>query len=178
MKKKKNSSFVVIALLLIVTISIGYAALSTTLNINGTSTIKTNTWDVHFANVKVTTNTGATVTKAPTITEGKTTEVTYNVALNQPGSVYEFTVDVVNGGTIAAKTSAAPTLGGNTQTAIFNYTVTWSDGSAITANTALAAGATKTAKVRIEYKKDITATQLPSADTALSLTCSIPYVQA
>lgn len=178
MKKKKNSSFVVIALLLIVTISIGYAALSATLNINGTSTIKTNTWDVHFANVKVTTNTGATVTKAPTITEGKTTEVTYNVALNQPGSVYEFTVDVVNGGTIAAKTSAAPTLGGNTQTAIFNYTVTWSDGSLITANTALAAGATKTAKVRVEYKKDITAAQLPSADTALSLTCSIPYVQA
>ena len=178
MKKKKNSSFVVIALLLIVTISIGYAALSTTLNINGTSTIKTNTWDVHFANVKVTTNTGATVTKAPTITEGKTTEVTYNVALNQPGSVYEFTVDVVNGGTIDAKTSATPTLGGNTQTAIVNYTVTWSDGSAITANTALAAGATKTAKVRVEYKKDITAAQLPSADTALSLTCSIPYVQA
>lgn len=178
MKKKKNSSFVVIALLLIVTISIGYAALSATLNINGTSTIKTNTWDVHFANVKVTTNTGATVTKAPTITEGKTTEVTYNVALNQPGSVYEFTVDVVNGGTIAAKTSATPTLGGNTQTAIVNYTVTWSDGSPITANTALAAGATKTAKVRVEYKKDITAAQLPSADTALSLTCSIPYVQA
>lgn len=178
MKKKKNSSFVVIALLLIVTISIGYAALSATLNINGTSTIKTNTWDVHFANVKVTTNTAATVTKAPTITEGKTTEVTYNVALNQPGSVYEFTVDVVNGGTIAAKTSATPTLGGNTQTAIVNYTVTWSDGSPITANTALAAGATKTAKVRVEYKKDITAAQLPSADTALSLTCSIPYVQA
>lgn len=178
MKKKKNSSFVVIALLLIVTISIGYAALSTTLNINGTSTIKTQSWDVHFENVKVTTNTGVTVTKAPTITEGKTTEVTYNVALNQPGSVYEFTVDVVNDGTIAAKTSATPTLGGNTQTAIVNYTVTWSDGSAITANTALAAGATKTAKVRVEYKKDITAAQLPSADTALSLTCSIPYVQA
>ena len=178
MKKKKNSSFVVIALLLIVTISIGYAALSTTLNINGTSTIKTQTWDVHFANVKVTTNTGATVTKAPTITEGKTTEVTYNVALNEPGSVYEFTVDVVNGGSIAAKTSAAPTLGGNTQTGIFNYTVTWSDGSAITANTTLAAGATKTAKVRVEYKKDITVSQLPTADTALTLTCSIPYVQA
>lgn len=178
MKKKKNSSFVVIALLLIVTISIGYAALSTTLNINGTSTIKTQNWDVHFANVKTTTNTGATVTKAPTITEGKTTEVTYNVALNKPGSVYEFTVDVVNGGTIDAKTSAIPTLGGNTQPTIFNYTVTWSDGTDITANTALAAGATKTVKVRIEYKKDITAAQLPSADTALSLTCSIPYVQA
>jgi len=178
MKKKKNSSFVVIALLLIVTISIGYAALSTTLNINGTSTIKTQTWDVHFANVKVTTNTGATVTKAPTITEGKTTEVTYNVALNQPGSVYEFTVDVVNGGTIAAKTSAIPTLGGNTQPTIFNYTVTWSDGSPITANTALAAGAKKTAKVRIEYKKDITAAQLPTADQALSLTYAMNFVQA
>ena len=178
MKKKKNSSFVVIALLLIVTISFGYAALSTTLNINGTSTIITQNWDVHFANVKATTTTGATVTKAPTITEGKTTEVTYNVALNQPGSVYEFTVDVVNGGTIAAKPSAIQTLWGNTQPTIYNYTVTWSDGSPITANTALAAGDKKTVKVRIEYKKDITAAQLPSADTALSLTCSIPYVQA
>jgi head-tail adaptor len=68
--------------------------------------------------------------------------------------------------------------GGNTQPTIFNYTVTWSDGSPITANTALAAGDKKTVKVRIEYKKDITAAQLPSADTALSLTCSIPYVQA
>lgn len=178
-KSKKKSSFAVpLLLLLVISISIGYAALSTTLNINGTSTIKTQTWDVHFANVKVTTNSGATVTKAPTITDGKTTEVTYNVALNQPGSVYEFTVDVVNGGSIAAKTSAAPTLGGNTQTGIFNYTVTWSDGSAITANTTLAAGATKTAKVRVEYKKDITVSQLPAADTALTLTCSIPYVQA
>ena len=179
--KKENSrtNYIVIALLvLVIGISIGYAALSTTLNINGTSTIKTQTWDVHFANVKVTTNSGATVTKAPTITDGKTTEVTYNEALNQPGSVYEFTVDVVNGGSIAAKTSAAPTLGGNTQTGIFNYTVTWSDGSAITANTTLAAGATKTAKVRVEYKKDITVSQLPAADTALTLTSSIPYVQA
>ena len=53
MKKKKNSSFVVIALLLIVTISIGYAALSTTLNINGTSTIKKQTWSVYFDTLTV-----------------------------------------------------------------------------------------------------------------------------
>ena len=111
-KKGRGSFIAILVLVLVLGISIGYAALSTTLNINGTSTIKTQNWDVHFANVKATTTTGATVTKAPTITEGKTTEVTYNVALNQPGSVYEFTVDVVNGGTIAAKTSAIPTLGG------------------------------------------------------------------
>ena len=50
--------------------------------------------------------------------------------------------------------------------------------SVTTSFTMTAAGAKKTAKVRIEYKKDITAAQLPSTDTALSLTCSIPYVQA
>ena len=42
----------------------------------------------------------------------------------------------------------------------------------------IAAGKSRSVKVRVEYKKDITAAQLPSADTALSLTCSIPYVQA
>ena len=43
-KSKKKSSFAVpLLLLLVISISIGYAALSTTLNINGTSTIKKQT---------------------------------------------------------------------------------------------------------------------------------------
>lgn len=176
-KKGRGSFIAILVLVLVLGISIGYAALSTTLNINGSTTIGKSSWDVHFANV-IETAGGVTATKAAAITAGQTTEVTYEVTLPTPGTFYEFTVDVVNAGSLDAKTSAIPTLGGNTQPTIFNYTVTWSDGSPITANTALAAGDKKTVKVRIEYKKDITAAQLPSADTALSLTCSIPYVQA
>ena len=181
MKKKKNSSFVVIALLLIVTISIGYAALSTTLNINGTSTIKTQTWDVHFANVKVTTNTGATVTKAPTITEGKTTEVTYEVTLPTPGTFYEFTVDVVNAGSLDAKLSADATVEGvsDAQAVYTKYSVVWSDtGVAPKTGDVITAGQKKTAKVRVEYNKDVTAAQLPTTDQVLTLTASMNFIQA
>ena len=54
-KSKKKSSFAVpLLLLLVISISIGYAALSTTLNINGTSTIKKQTWSVHFDTLTVT----------------------------------------------------------------------------------------------------------------------------
>ena len=179
MKKKKNSSFVVIALLLIVTISIGYAALSTTLNINGTSTIKKQTWSVHFDTLTVTSG-SATATTPAAVDTGKT-KVSYAVTLNTPGQFYEFTVAVKNAGTLGAKLSAAPTKGGlsTTQAVYTNYTAVWTDTSkAPAAGDTIAAGASRSVKVRVEYKKDITAAQLPSADTALSLTCSIPYVQA
>mgnify|MGYP007102736389 CR=1 FL=1 len=179
MKKKKNSSFVVIALLLIVTISIGYAALSTTLNINGTSTIKKQTWSVYFDTLTVTSG-SATATTPAAVDTGKT-KVSYAVTLNTPGQFYEFTVAVKNAGTLGAKLSAAPTKGGlsTTQAVYTNYTAVWTDTSkAPAAGDTIAAGKSRSVKVRVEYKKDITAAQLPSADTALSLTCSIPYVQA
>lgn len=179
MKKSKNKKnyILVVLLLLVVTITVGYAALSTTLNINGTSTIGKQSWDVHFANLSVTSG-SVTATEAATITAGKTTEITYEVTLAKPGDFYEFTVDVTNAGTIDAKTAAAPTISGNTLTDVTNYTATWSDGTAIAANQTLAGGASKKLKVRIEYKKDITADQLPTTDTALTLKFSLPYVQA
>ena len=56
--KKKSGKKVVLSLLalLLLTITVGYAALSTTLNINGTSKINNATWDVHFKNLTVTNN--------------------------------------------------------------------------------------------------------------------------
>lgn len=175
--KSKKNYILVVLLLLVITITVGYAALSTTLNINGTSTISKQSWDVHFANLSVTEG-SVTATKAATITAGKTTEITYEVTLAKPGDFYEFTVDVTNAGTIDAKTAAAPTLSGNTLTTVTNYTATWEDGSAIAANQVLAGGASKKLKVRVEYNKDITAEQLPTTDTTLTLTFSLSYVQA
>ena len=51
MQRRKNILFVL--LLLVVGLSVGYALLQTTLTINGTSKIKGNTWDIHFANLNV-----------------------------------------------------------------------------------------------------------------------------
>ncbi|MBS5720068.1 MAG: hypothetical protein KHW57_05325 [Clostridium sp.] len=97
-KSKKKSSFAVpLLLLLVISISIGYAALSITLNINGTSTIKKQTWSVYFDTLTVTSG-SATATTPAAVDTGKT-KVSYAVTLNTPGQFYEFTVAVKNAGT-------------------------------------------------------------------------------
>lgn len=181
--KKENSrtNYIVIALLvLVIGISIGYAALSATLNINGSSTIGKASWDVHFANI-IETAGGVTATKAATITSGNATEVTYEVTLPTPGTFYEFTVDVVNAGSLDAKLSADATVEGVSaaQAVYTKYSVVWSDtGVAPKTGDVITAGQKKTAKVRVEYNKDVTAAQLPTTDQVLTLTASMNFIQA
>ena len=139
---KRKSYILPIFALVVVILSVGYAAITATLNITGTSTITKNTWNIHFQDLSVTSGSVTAATPAA-ITTNNHAEITYTVTLPKPGDFYEFTVNIVNDGTIAAKTSAAPTLSGNTQSAVMTYTATWSDGTAIAANTTLAAGASK-----------------------------------
>ena len=178
-KGKKVIGFVVL-LLLVLSITVGYSYLSASLNINGTSTIKTASWDVHFNNIKTTT--GSVVPTAAPAIDASGLNITYEVELETPGDYYEFTVDVVNGGTVDAKLSALPTLTGvsTAQDVYTNYTFTHGDGTAITtlANETLAAGATKTYKVRVEFDSNISAGQLPTTAQNLTLTVDMNYEQA
>lgn len=177
-RRIKNSSYIAaILLLLLVGISVGYAAISTTLNINGTSSIGKSTWDVHFENLAVTT--GSVTATTPATIQSDKTNITYTITLNNPGDYYEFTVDVKNSGTMAAKISATPTLSGvsTAQDVYINYTVKYSNGNAIAANDTLAVGETKTFKVRVEFDSNISSSQLPSTTSSLSLGFSVNYVQ-
>lgn len=178
-RKKKKVLSVLVLLLLVLGITIGYAVLSQTLTINGTSKISVTTWNVHFENVQVTTG-SVTATTAPTATGTETTSLTYEVTLAKPGDFYEFTVDVKNGGGIDAKLASAPTITGpsTAQEVYTNYSFTNSDGSAVTAGTTLAAGASKKYKVRVEYDPNIEANQLPTAAQTITLTASMNWEQA
>lgn len=177
--RKKNGNgklFVLLLLLLVVGVSVGYAALSKTLNINGTSNIANNArWDVHLENVQVTGGSANATTPAKL---SGTDTITFAVDLNTPGDFYEFTFDVVNDGTIDAKLNTKPSIPSipeNLQSYV-TYKVTYSDdGSALNANDTLAHGATKKVKVRLEFKKDIT--QLPTAEDPLALSFTLNYVQ-
>ena len=51
MKNKKKYK-ILILVLLILSITIGYAALQSTLSINGTSTINNATWNIHWNNLQ------------------------------------------------------------------------------------------------------------------------------
>ena len=177
-KNKRKLNYMILIIMILV-VSIGYAILSSNLNIVGSSQISAPTWDIHWENVQV--SSGSVTASTPAIDTAKTT-VSYSVTLNLPGDYFEFTVDAKNAGTIDGMISAVSSkLNGTEITTIPNYleySVTYSDGIAIQNNHLLEAGKSETYKVRVGYKKDISATDLPSTEQTLNLSFSVTYVQA
>lgn len=169
---EKNIKRIAVAALVLALlgVSIGFAALSTTLNINGTTTAKTNSWKIEMLNVD--NKAGVTAASAPAISG---TTLNYTVDLNNPGDYYEFTVDVHNDGTLPAKLSAAPTVTGTSN--YITHTVTYSDGTEIRKDDTLAVDETKTLKVRVEYKSDLTAEELPTSDAPTTFAAALTYIQ-
>ena len=180
--EKVNRFLVILVVALFITISIGYAVLSTSLSINGASSINDATWDIHFENLQVTSGsvTGDSVVHAATLDTNRTT-VTYELVLSTPGDYYEFTVDTKNDGTISGMIDSIESKVNNqyisTLPSYLSYSISYSDGMPLLANQQLNAGASETVRVRIEYKKDITASELPSEDQDLAFTFTINYVQ-
>lgn len=116
-KKRSRTVIVAIVLLLIVGMSIGYARISSKLQINGTAGISKNEWNVHFKEGTLDVTKGKEKFAVHTTAEDGTTtwtgeahilstddkKIEYNVVLPLPGDVYEFEVDIVNDGTIPAE---------------------------------------------------------------------------
>ncbi len=169
---KKNYKKIILAGLVVAVLSvtIGFAALSTSLNISGTTTAKSNSWNIAFTNIA--NKAGVTPSTQPTISG---TSLTYAVSLTQPGQYYQFTVDVKNSGTLPAKLSTAPTITGTSS--YITHTVTYSDGTAVKAGDTIAAGATKTLKVKVLYRTDLTASTLPTSDSTTTYKVTLNYVQ-
>ena len=171
---KNNKKIIIVALLLI--ISIGFSIISSSLTINGVSSIKGNTWDVHFENVQV--KSGSVTAPIPVISASETT-VTYNVTLNQPGDFYEFTVDAVNDGTIDAMVETVSTTGlTEAQQKYLIYQASYEDDSEIIVKHSLKKQSSETYKVRVEYNSEVEGDDLPDSDQTVSLSFSVNYVQA
>ena len=183
MKDNKKVLYGLVALALVLSvvgISIGFAAMSTDLTINGSAEVVPSSWDIKFKDLSSPTITGdAEVTTAPTITSD-THIGNYAVKLTKPGDSVTYTFKVANEGTIDAKLTdfikATPTFTGTGATASadativqnnFEYTVTYSDDTAITKNTdELDAESYKTVKLVVGYKAD--ATELPTNTVTIS----------
>ena len=186
MRSNKKKKTTIILALLLLTITLGYAALTSNLNIVGTSGIKNATWNVHWNNVQVTNGsvTGTQVTSPATIKTGAT-EVEYSITLSIPGDFYEFTVDAVNAGSIDAMIGSFSNKvyesNGTTERTLpdyLTYTVTYSDGVSLANNHLLSSNTTETYKVRVEFKSDIEASQLPSTADELVFKFNVTYIQA
>ena len=158
------------------TLTIAYAALNAVLSIQGSAQVSSADWDVHLANPRVTN--GSVTTTVPTLTTGKS--LTFSTTLNMPGDFYEFTVDVVNSGSIDAmieKVTKTPELTVD-QAKYLNYTVSYANGESIANKQAIAAGVTMPIKVRVEYRNDLVASDLPAGQVQLTLGLVLDYIQS
>ena len=177
-KNKRKLNYMILIIMILV-ISIGYAILSTNLNIVGSSQISAPTWDIHFENVSV--KSGSVSASTPTIDTPKTT-VNYSVTLTIPGEYYEFTVDAVNAGTIDGMVSVVSNkLNGTeiiTLPSYLEYKVSYEDGVDIAPNHLLAANTSEKYKVHVGYKKDISVSDIPATAQTLNLSFSVTYVQS
>ena len=172
---KFKKIFLIVLVCLIGCLSVAYAAMSVTLNITGNAEVVAAGWDIHLDNVSVTNGSSGTT---PTITSS--TSASFETTLSTPGDFYEFTIDVVNDGTIDAMIESVektPTLT-TEQAKYINYVIEYQNGEAINTKQAVAAGSFVRLKVRVEYRKDISTSDLPTSSTTLDLAFKVVYSQS
>ena len=184
----KDSRLMITILVLIGILAIGYATLGANLKINGVAEVPASSWNVQFKTGSINVTNGSvpieenTSEKAATIDSAN--QVSYQVRLPLPGDFYEFTVVVENTGSIDAMIDSISSKLGNTEIvsgtlpSYLDYKVTYSDGVEIAPHHLLAANTDETYKVRLEFKKDITANDLPAIAETLNLNFQVNYVQA
>ena len=177
MKRRKLNK--VILFILIFCISIGFAYLSATLNINGSAFLRQNTWNVYFDNVEVQEESIelSDGDQEPTIDSDKTT-VSYKVTFNNPGDEYIFNIDSVNDGTLNAQIELIETTDIPEELQnVVNFNITYLDGIEAKAGDVLLAGERTTYVITTGYNEDIELSDISTTEQELSLSITITYKQ-
>ena len=174
----RRTLYIILSIVLIsmFTLTIAYAALNVTLTISGSAEVAASTWDVHLDNVKVTN--GSVSGNVPTITSA--ISASFSTTLTTPGDFYEFTIDVVNDGSIDAMINSinkTPTLSAS-QAKYLKYEITYQNGEAINTKQLVKSGSFVRLMVRVEFRNDINPSDLPSTAESLNLSFSVNYVQS
>lgn len=160
-------------------LTIAYAQLTQRLNINGTAKSKSNTWDIHFENLKSTVTGNAVLSQDNPLTiVSNSTTISGSVGnLSLPGDSIVYTFDIANKGTISAQLSADPIIstpecssndatGATVVCENVIYTLTYSDGSKIKTGDILEKGEKKAAKLTLSLKNSMSA--VPSAEVDIT----------
>ena len=180
-KQRREKALVIVVLLVVIAgLTVAFAALSTTLNINGTAYLDAAKWGIRFENLSSPTKIGsATTTGTAKIEETKAAEITgMNVSLSIPGDKIVYTVDLVNKGTINAKIdNIEKTVLTKEQQRYLTFKVTDKNGYEIKQGDILEKGETKKITITIEFIKDLTKEDLPKQTSTISLSYKLNFVQ-
>lgn len=175
MESERKSKGIIIGVLcaVIVFMSIGFAALSSQLTINGNATIS-DTWNVQIASItKKEDSTGVTETSQPTYTA---TTANFNVSLKEPGDYAIYTVTVKNTGSLDAVLTRITEAEGEGGSAAIKYTVTPGAGSEQGSTLAKTNGI-HTFDVKVEYLSTAVGENAPEANASKSLSVTLDYSQ-
>lgn len=156
--RKPKSTFI---LLLIVSISIGFAYLSSVLNINSGVSFRENSFDVHFENINILSED----IEYTTLEISPSDSTTLNASINfyEPSEIFEFTVDVINGGGIDAKLQSIENNLTSSISEFITIETKYFDGQEIKENDLLRMGQSKKIRIKVTYNYDIE--ELPTAGT-------------
>ena len=176
--RRNNNMYIVIITVLLLCVTIGYAVLNSTLNITGKSNISKNTWDVYFDNMIINEN-GI----IPNDFDYFDTEMFFEVDLEKPGDFCEFTIDVINDGTIDAmigdlENDIYSFSNSYDSQNFFKYTVEYHNGYELEENQLLEKQTYTTLKVRVEFKENINPEDLPTTDDIFEFDLLIDYIQS
>lgn len=171
---RRNHFYFAIILILFASIGVGYAALTSTISINGTTQITSAKWDVHFANYSLGANTSGNYAQ-PSITENGTKLTISKIGLSA-GTEVEYYVDVVNAGSIDARLSSVIKSKLTPGEKYLKYTVTYGFNMPIKENDLLKAGTSEKIRISIVYSDDKTLAPT-TQETVSDLTFKIYYVQ-
>lgn len=180
MENRNNGKVVAVIALFVAVIglSVGFAALSTTLNFTGTATVKASNWNIDLGGdpgeqpKEPTTTGGQGAQKDAPVFEDQT--VTFSVIFKQPKDSVSYEFKVKNSGDIAAKVSditpTGPVCSGDEQAETvcskIEVTLTHKNGGQpVKAGDKLAAGGEETLVWTMTYDKnaELTADQLPTS---------------
>lgn len=176
----RKSDFIVITLILliVVSLSVGFAYLSSNLKIRGTAGIQPMSWDVHFENVISDTDTNAIINEPASI-DASGLNVNFDILFKKPKDSYSFTVEIVNKGTLDAKIEEINLNGIDaTNSKFLSYEVTYSDGEDFNVGDVLKAGERREVLVTVVDKEVDNAADLPHETTTYNLGFNVRYVQA
>ena len=190
MRQERSPQNLVLVLLAVAVLamSVGFATYSQNLQINGTATFKKASWDVHFDGSSFAEDANNSVASSPATTHtfsqtnDKPTQLAYTVTLEKPGDVYQFTVDVINEGTIDAKLTEIDLSNDQSSAAYISHSViydgvTYTNATNSGINKVLASTDSETVTVRVEYVLPANASDLPTAaDVTAHLGVTLNYV--
>lgn len=166
MRKKSKNLLLLVVILAIIGIAVGYAALSQNLTLNGTATLKSDDWNVHFVSgsAKVTQN-STTYGDATISLDSDNLKGTFSTTI-APGESVIYEVQVTNEGSIPAK-AETPTITGTTT----NISCSVSEAPTST----IANNSTHTYTVTVTCKA---LDSLPETAEEASITVTFPYTQS